>query len=129
MAYYEHMQQIELYSLKSNPWMRISAPEYCLNYSPSLNNYINGFYYWRAKGFTSSNRILSLDMVNENFSSLPLPLVPKSRELKNLGIRPNKGPVHILTYVESLVPISERSEEEEAIICLPPGDAPNRYYG
>ncbi|MBA0628570.1 hypothetical protein Godav_023285, partial [Gossypium davidsonii] len=50
---------------------------------------------------------------------------PSTGELKNLGIHPNKGPVHILTYVESLVPISERLEEEEAIIRLPPGDTIN----
>ncbi|KAB2008971.1 hypothetical protein ES319_D10G136000v1 [Gossypium barbadense] len=40
--------------------------------SPLFNNYVNGFYYWRATG-DSDRLILSFDMVNEKFSTLPLP--------------------------------------------------------
>ncbi|XWS73990.1 hypothetical protein CRYUN_Cryun02cG0176900 [Craigia yunnanensis] len=37
-----------------------------------FNNYINGFYYWDAIEY-SDDLILSFDMANEKFSTLPLP--------------------------------------------------------
>ncbi|XWS73865.1 hypothetical protein CRYUN_Cryun02cG0165900 [Craigia yunnanensis] len=64
--------QVELYSLKSDSWKEISVPEAQPYGSPLFNNYINGFYYWQATG-DSDYLILSFDMANEKFSTLPLP--------------------------------------------------------
>ncbi|XP_022756008.1 F-box/kelch-repeat protein At3g06240-like isoform X1 [Durio zibethinus] len=64
--------QVELYSLKNDSWKEISVPEAHPYGSPLFNNYINGFYYWQATG-DSDYRILSFDMANENFATLPLP--------------------------------------------------------
>ena len=66
--------QAELYSLKSDSWKEISVPEVEIFPFDSLlfKNYINGFYYWHA--FESDDEvILSFDMANEKFSTLPLP--------------------------------------------------------
>ncbi|KAG4180086.1 hypothetical protein ERO13_A10G143700v2 [Gossypium hirsutum] len=64
--------QVELYSLKSDSWKEISVPGVQPYGSPLFNNYVNGFYYWQAIG-DSDYLILSFDMVNEKFSTLPLP--------------------------------------------------------
>ncbi|XP_039033116.1 putative F-box protein At4g38870 [Hibiscus syriacus] len=81
--YFEHKEdvsripawnhQVELYSLKSDSWKEISAHDvYPYDGPPEFNIYINGFYYWQASG-NFDYIFLSLDMVNEKFSTLPLP--------------------------------------------------------
>ncbi|KAK8484733.1 hypothetical protein V6N11_014482 [Hibiscus sabdariffa] len=72
---YDHTTvQVELYSLKGNSWKEISDPMIsepdvgvCDTTLP--DNYVNGFYYWHSY----DDSILSFDMVNERFSTLPLP--------------------------------------------------------
>ncbi|GMJ08493.1 hypothetical protein like AT3G06240 [Hibiscus trionum] len=81
--YFEHKEdvsripdwnhQVELYSLKSDSWKEISAPDvYPYDGPPEFNIYINGFYYWQASG-SFDYLFLSFDMVNEKFSTIPLP--------------------------------------------------------
>ncbi|KAE8663089.1 F-box and associated interaction domains-containing protein isoform 3 [Hibiscus syriacus] len=65
------IEQVELYSLKSDSWKEISVPGVYAFVSILFNNYINVFYYWQASG--DYKLILSFDMVNEKFSTLPLP--------------------------------------------------------
>ncbi|XP_017983735.1 PREDICTED: F-box protein At3g07870 [Theobroma cacao] len=198
------IHQVELYSLKSDSWKEISVPEAHPYASPLFNNYVNGSYYWQATG-NSDYLILSFDMANENFSTLPLPTFggslaqyylqlldfngslgaivypregteksidlwvmngswtrqfsiesvsgverplgfwkngelflessnhelvlfdPATRELKNLGIHAYQNTMQLIAYVESLVPINGRSEQEEHIIRRRAGDASNRY--
>ncbi|KAK8556459.1 hypothetical protein V6N13_064491 [Hibiscus sabdariffa] len=69
---FEHNEQVELYSLTSDSWKEISYPGVSPDGSPPFNSYVNGFYYWQATGY-SGDLILSFDMVNEKFSTLPLP--------------------------------------------------------
>ncbi|XVF46956.1 hypothetical protein PTKIN_Ptkin03bG0070000 [Pterospermum kingtungense] len=201
-VYWKH--QVELYSFKSDSWKEISAPNVQPYGSPLFNNYINGFYYWPATR-NSDYFILSFNMANEKFSTLPLPefggaladyylklldfngslgaivyprketersfdlwvmngswtrkfsiesvsgvkrplgfwkngelslegsnneLVlfdPATLELKNVGIHAYSGTMHIIPYVESLIPINGRSEHEECIIRHSAGDTSNRY--
>ncbi|KAK8480480.1 hypothetical protein V6N13_100486 [Hibiscus sabdariffa] len=66
------IHQVELYSLKSDSWKEISVPDVHVYGSPLFNNYVNGSYYWQAI-HNSDYLILSFDMVNEKFSTLPLP--------------------------------------------------------
>ncbi|KAL4388866.1 hypothetical protein GQ457_09G013450 [Hibiscus cannabinus] len=66
---FEHNNQVELYSLTSDSWKEISVDPYD---SPPFNCYINGVYYWQATG-SSGHLVLSFHMVNEKFSTLPLP--------------------------------------------------------
>ncbi|XVF69223.1 hypothetical protein PTKIN_Ptkin11bG0063700 [Pterospermum kingtungense] len=66
------IRQVELYSLKSDSWKQISCPEAEPYWNSSFNNYINGFYYWQAAG-NSDCFVLSFDMANEKFSTLPFP--------------------------------------------------------
>ncbi|KAK8556443.1 hypothetical protein V6N13_064475 [Hibiscus sabdariffa] len=66
---FEQNNQVELYSLRSDSWKEISYPGVNPDGSPPFNCYINGVYYWQA-----GHLILSFDMVNEKFSTLPLPL-------------------------------------------------------
>ncbi|XVF84191.1 hypothetical protein PTKIN_Ptkin17bG0005700 [Pterospermum kingtungense] len=66
------INQVELYSLKSDSWKEISYGDVyaCSGLS------INGFYYWLADGTGSTlsdTFILSFDFANEEFSSLALP--------------------------------------------------------
>ncbi|GMI70328.1 hypothetical protein like AT3G06240 [Hibiscus trionum] len=70
MAFWSH--QVELYSLRNDSWKEISVPEVHAYGSPLFNNYINGFYYWQAIR-DSDYLILAFDMVDEKFSTLPLP--------------------------------------------------------
>ncbi|KAK8546807.1 hypothetical protein V6N13_093850 [Hibiscus sabdariffa] len=73
--YLETTYQVDLYSLKGNSWKEISDPiidrGVGVRYTTLLDNYVNGFYYWRATAHDYI--ILSFDMVNEMFSTLPLP--------------------------------------------------------
>ncbi|KAK8524837.1 hypothetical protein V6N13_015836 [Hibiscus sabdariffa] len=69
---FEHNYQVELYSLRSDSWKEISYPGVDPHNSPPFNCYINGVYYWHATE-SSGHLILSFDMVNEKFSTLPLP--------------------------------------------------------
>ncbi|XWS52817.1 hypothetical protein CRYUN_Cryun11dG0104700 [Craigia yunnanensis] len=197
------IHQVELYSLKSDSWKEISVPEVHPYGSPLFNNYINGIFYWQAAG-DSDYLILSFDMANEKFSTLPLPKFggslaqyylqlldfngslgaivypregteksfdlwvmngswtrqfsiesvsgverplgfwkngelflegsndelflfdPTTRKLENLGIHAYHNTMQLIAYVENLVPINGRSENEEHIIRLPARDASNR---
>ncbi|XVF69224.1 hypothetical protein PTKIN_Ptkin11bG0063800 [Pterospermum kingtungense] len=73
---YSWNYQVELYSLKSDSWKGITVPKAIPSGSGSglSSCYINGFWYWHAAdtGLLDS-AILSLDMANEKFSTLPLP--------------------------------------------------------
>ncbi|GMI65691.1 hypothetical protein like AT3G06240 [Hibiscus trionum] len=70
---YSHaIQQVDLYSLKGNSWKEISHPGVNAHYATLFDIYVNGFYYWHATE-ASGFIILSFDMVNERFSTLPLP--------------------------------------------------------
>ncbi|KAL4388686.1 hypothetical protein GQ457_09G013850 [Hibiscus cannabinus] len=69
---FDEIDQVELYSLTSDSWREISYPVVHPYGSPPFNSYVNGFYYWQAIG-DSGDLILSFDMVNEKFSTLPLP--------------------------------------------------------
>ncbi|KAE8718311.1 Detected protein of unknown function [Hibiscus syriacus] len=66
------IEQVELYSLNSDSWKEIPVPGVHAYGSPLFNNYVNGFYYWQAVG-DSDHLIVSFDMANEKFSTLPLP--------------------------------------------------------
>ncbi|OMO91823.1 hypothetical protein CCACVL1_07011 [Corchorus capsularis] len=66
------IHQVDLYSLKNDSWKEIPFPGVHPFASPLFNNYINGFYYWQATR-NSEYLILSFDMINEKFSTLPLP--------------------------------------------------------
>ncbi|KAE8718310.1 Detected protein of unknown function [Hibiscus syriacus] len=81
--YFEHKEdvsripdwnhQVELYSLKSDSWKEIPAPDiYPYDGPPEFNIYIDGCYYWQASG-NFDYLFLSFHMVNEKFSTLPLP--------------------------------------------------------
>ncbi|KAL4367511.1 hypothetical protein GQ457_05G034640 [Hibiscus cannabinus] len=74
--YLETTYQVDLYSLKGNSWKEISDPiiDRGVNVRDTtlLDNYVNGFYYWLATA-PQGYIILSFDMVNEMFSTLPLP--------------------------------------------------------
>ncbi|GMI93020.1 hypothetical protein like AT3G16210 [Hibiscus trionum] len=70
--WFDPIHQVELYSLTSDSWKEMSVHEVCADGSPLFNNYVNGFYYWRAY-WVPDTLILSFDMVNEKFSTLPLP--------------------------------------------------------
>ncbi|KAE8674659.1 Detected protein of unknown function [Hibiscus syriacus] len=81
--YFEHKEDVsripdwnhhvELYSLKSDSWKEISAHDvYPYDGPPEYNIYINGFYYWQENG-NFDYLLLSFGMVNEKFSTLPLP--------------------------------------------------------
>ncbi|KAE8729774.1 Detected protein of unknown function [Hibiscus syriacus] len=63
--------QVELYSLKNDSWKEISFPGVDGFASALFNNYVNGFIYCQA--IAIDHLILSFDMVNENFSTSPLP--------------------------------------------------------
>ncbi|KAE8674683.1 Detected protein of unknown function [Hibiscus syriacus] len=63
--------QVELYSLKNDSWKEISFPGVDGFASTLFNNYVNGFIYCQAA--TIDDLILSFDMVNEKFSTSPLP--------------------------------------------------------
>ncbi|KAK8664340.1 hypothetical protein V6N13_084133 [Hibiscus sabdariffa] len=69
---FEHNYQVDLYSLRSDSWKEISYPGVEPYDLPPFNCYINGVYYWHATQ-SSAHLILSFDMVNEKFSTLPLP--------------------------------------------------------
>ncbi|KAE8674657.1 hypothetical protein F3Y22_tig00111741pilonHSYRG00087 [Hibiscus syriacus] len=63
-------------------WKEISAPDvYPYDGPPEFNIYINGFYYWQASG-NFDYLLLSFDMVNEKFSTLPLPEFGVKRPLR-----------------------------------------------
>ncbi|GMJ08764.1 hypothetical protein like AT3G06240 [Hibiscus trionum] len=66
-------EQVDLYSLKGNSWKEISDPGVSAHYATLFDIYVNGFYYWHATG-ASGSLILSFDIVNETFSTLPLPV-------------------------------------------------------
>ncbi|KAK8556413.1 hypothetical protein V6N13_064443 [Hibiscus sabdariffa] len=69
---FDQNDQVELYSLKSDSWKEISHPRVVPGDSPPFNSYVNGFYYWQTIR-NCDFLILSFDMVNEKFSTLPLP--------------------------------------------------------
>ncbi|KAK8556447.1 hypothetical protein V6N13_064481 [Hibiscus sabdariffa] len=69
---FEQNDQVELYSHRSDSWKEISYPGVGPYDSPPFNCYINGVYYWQATA-SSGDLILSFDMVNEKFSTLPWP--------------------------------------------------------
>ncbi|KAL4301833.1 hypothetical protein GQ457_10G000760 [Hibiscus cannabinus] len=72
---FDRNEKVELYSLTSDSWKEISLPEVSAYGAPMFNNYVNGFYYWLGRGYYDYEKyILSFDMVNEKFSTLPLPL-------------------------------------------------------
>ncbi|KAE8729775.1 Detected protein of unknown function [Hibiscus syriacus] len=72
MSIYSHsIDQVELYSLKSDSWKEISFSGVDGYDSSLFNNYVSGFIYWQA--CTVDDLILSFDMVNEKFSTSPLP--------------------------------------------------------
>ncbi|XP_039033137.1 uncharacterized protein LOC120168967 isoform X2 [Hibiscus syriacus] len=50
---------------------------------------------------------------------------PSIQELRKLGIHAYKETMHIVAYVESLVPLNGRSEHEECIIRRPVGGETN----
>ncbi|KAE8674661.1 Detected protein of unknown function [Hibiscus syriacus] len=64
-------RQVELYSLKSDSWKEISFTGVYAFASTLFNNYVNGFIYWKGVGV--DHHILSFDMVNEKFSTSPMP--------------------------------------------------------
>ncbi|XVF69222.1 hypothetical protein PTKIN_Ptkin11bG0063600 [Pterospermum kingtungense] len=93
--------QVELYSLKSDSWKGISVPDAMPSGSGSrlFSIYINGFCYWLASGtgllpFT----ILSLDMANEKFSTLPLPECGGSLEENELQVLDFNGSLGVISY-------------------------------
>ncbi|KAE8674677.1 Detected protein of unknown function [Hibiscus syriacus] len=63
--------QVELYSLKRDSWKEILFPGVDAFASILFNNYVNGFIYCQAVAV--DHHILSFDMVNEKFSTSPLP--------------------------------------------------------
>ncbi|XP_039038449.1 F-box/kelch-repeat protein At3g06240-like [Hibiscus syriacus] len=72
LSIYSHsIDQVELYSLKSDSWKEISFPGVDAFAFALFNNYVNGFIYCQAVGI--DHLILSFDMVNEKFSTSPLP--------------------------------------------------------
>ncbi|XP_017984401.1 PREDICTED: F-box/kelch-repeat protein At3g23880-like [Theobroma cacao] len=63
--------QIYLYSLNTNSWRELPHPNVFID--PFLfNTYINGIYYWKVTSDDDSYLILSFDMAEEVFSTLPL---------------------------------------------------------
>ncbi|KAL4302158.1 hypothetical protein GQ457_10G000230 [Hibiscus cannabinus] len=98
-------EKVELYSLRSDSWKKISLPEVSADGAPLFNNYINGFYYWLGSGYYDhENYILSFDMVNEKFSTLPLPL-PMTSGSYYLDLLDFNG------LLGALLPLGEGTEE------------------
>ncbi|XP_039005110.1 F-box/kelch-repeat protein At3g23880-like [Hibiscus syriacus] len=69
---YESKMQVELYSLKSDSWTEIVEPDGLPYGGAVFNTYVNGFYYWQALG-DFDKLVLAFDMVDEKFSTLPMP--------------------------------------------------------
>ncbi|KAL4353125.1 hypothetical protein GQ457_06G000170 [Hibiscus cannabinus] len=67
--------QVDLYSLKANSWKKIPRPGVSGWGGDWYDSHVNGIFYWPAYGPNSvgDSCILSFDMVNERFSTLPLP--------------------------------------------------------
>ncbi|XWS73507.1 hypothetical protein CRYUN_Cryun02cG0135500 [Craigia yunnanensis] len=92
--------QAELYSLKSDSWKEISVPEVELFTFDSLlfDNYINGFYYWRAIDDSDDDVILSFDMANEKFSTLRLPNFGRYLSQYNMELLDFNGSLGAIFY-------------------------------
>ncbi|KAE8674675.1 Detected protein of unknown function [Hibiscus syriacus] len=97
MSIYSHsINQVELYSLKSDSWKEISYPGVHALASTLFNNYVNGFIYWQI--FGSDNLILSFDMVSEKFSTSPLPESGRSLEQYYLELLDFNGLLGVIFY-------------------------------
>ncbi|KAL4366922.1 hypothetical protein GQ457_05G034630 [Hibiscus cannabinus] len=98
--YLETTEQVDLYSLKGNSWKEISDPiiDRGVNVRDTtlLDNYVNGFYYWHATAHDYI--ILSFDMVNETFSTLPLPEFDGGFEQCNLELLNYNGLLGAIVY-------------------------------
>ncbi|KAF5751232.1 F-box and associated interaction domains-containing protein putative isoform 1 [Tripterygium wilfordii] len=66
------IHQIELYSLKSESWRKLAGIDNVRLWSNKDDAYKDGVYYWWAKG-ENGCCILSFDMVDEVFETMPLP--------------------------------------------------------
>ncbi|KAK8510450.1 hypothetical protein V6N13_100473 [Hibiscus sabdariffa] len=98
MSFYSHtIVQVDLYSLKSNSWKELPDPGVGAWYAFTFNNYINGFYYWPATE-ASGHVILSFDMVNERFSTLPLPEFDGGLAQNYLELVDFKGSLGAIVY-------------------------------
>ncbi|KAK8510444.1 hypothetical protein V6N13_100467 [Hibiscus sabdariffa] len=98
MSFYSHtITQVDLYSLKSNSWKELPHPGVDAWYAFTFHSYINGFYYWPAVG-PSGYVILSFDMVNERFSTLPLPEFDGGLAQNHLELVDFKGSLGAIVY-------------------------------
>ncbi|GMJ14234.1 hypothetical protein like AT3G06240 [Hibiscus trionum] len=91
--------QVDLYSLNANSWKEISDPEVIVRCSTVLDNYVNGVYYWPADRDNDNDVfILSFDMVNEKFSTLPSPKLDGGLAQYNLELFNYNGLLGAITY-------------------------------
>ncbi|XP_038725472.1 F-box/kelch-repeat protein At3g06240-like [Tripterygium wilfordii] len=66
------VDQVEIYSLKTDSWREISSVDVIPGGIPWFNQYNNGVYYWWADG-DDGGLILSFDFADEVFDKVPLP--------------------------------------------------------
>ncbi|XP_039038590.1 F-box/kelch-repeat protein At3g06240-like [Hibiscus syriacus] len=98
MSIYSHsIDQVELYSLKNDSWKEISFPGVDAFASDLFNNYVNGSIYWQVFGI--DHLFLSFDMVNEKFSTSPLPEFGWSLEQYYLELLDFNGLLGVIFYL------------------------------
>ncbi|XP_017984403.1 PREDICTED: putative F-box protein At3g10240 [Theobroma cacao] len=84
--------QIHLYSLNTDSWREIRHPNVYI-YAPELfSTYLNEIYHWKAIDDDVGDLILSFDMAEDVFSTLPLP---------NFGMSNDECLWHITSFNEA----------------------------